>query len=248
MQFLCVIDLENHSFYTCFLHLYPCTNSPLIQFTPPLFFSSSSPPAPPPFDLGYLCFPGEWKGAVPPFRGSHPGHTGPRAVQHTEAGGPQTGRPSGSPWRVSASDHGHGRLCRQLHPNRHQLPAYVDSGQEQPASLRSPTPTRSSTIPSTTAATGTISIQWTVSGCSIIGLCSMSNCQTRTHLPSWFLSMPFCSHVWHLKLPQLPKYYVLHIVILSFIEPVYYDPTDYFDITQHEVDRQDELEYEVRGH
>ncbi|XP_028309286.1 PDZ domain-containing protein 4-like isoform X2 [Gouania willdenowi] len=29
-----------------------------------------------------------------------------------------------------------------------------------------------------------------------------------------------------------------------FVEPVYYDPTDYFDITQHEVDRQDELEYE----
>lgn len=26
---------------------------------------------------------------------------------------------------------------------------------------------------------------------------------------------------------------------------MYYDPTDYFDITQHEVDRQDELEYEV---
>lgn len=32
------------------------------------------------------------------------------------------------------------------------------------------------------------------------------------------------------------------------MEPVYYDPTDYFDITQHEVDRQDELEYEVRAH
>uniref|UniRef100_H2MH19 PDZ domain containing 4 n=1 Tax=Oryzias latipes TaxID=8090 RepID=H2MH19_ORYLA len=31
---------------------------------------------------------------------------------------------------------------------------------------------------------------------------------------------------------------------LSFTEPVYYDPTDYFDVTQHEVDRQDELEYE----
>lgn len=31
-------------------------------------------------------------------------------------------------------------------------------------------------------------------------------------------------------------------------EPVYYDPTDYFDIAQHEVDRQDELEYEVRPH
>lgn len=30
-------------------------------------------------------------------------------------------------------------------------------------------------------------------------------------------------------------------------EPVYYDPTDYFDIAQHEVDRQDELEYEVRA-
>lgn len=34
---------------------------------------------------------------------------------------------------------------------------------------------------------------------------------------------------------------------LSFTEPVYYDPTDYFDVTQHEVDRQDELEYEVRA-
>lgn len=32
------------------------------------------------------------------------------------------------------------------------------------------------------------------------------------------------------------------------MEPVYYDPTDYFDIAQHEVDRQDELEYEVRAH
>uniref|UniRef100_A0A3B3BAE9 PDZ domain containing 4 n=1 Tax=Oryzias melastigma TaxID=30732 RepID=A0A3B3BAE9_ORYME len=31
---------------------------------------------------------------------------------------------------------------------------------------------------------------------------------------------------------------------LSFTEPVYYDPADYFDVTQHEVDRQDELEYE----
>ncbi|XP_029689409.1 PDZ domain-containing protein 4-like [Takifugu rubripes] len=29
-----------------------------------------------------------------------------------------------------------------------------------------------------------------------------------------------------------------------FPEPVYYDPTDYFDVTHHEVDRQDELEYE----
>lgn len=28
---------------------------------------------------------------------------------------------------------------------------------------------------------------------------------------------------------------------------MYYDPADYFDITQHEVDRQDELEYEVRA-
>ncbi|CAG03940.1 unnamed protein product [Tetraodon nigroviridis] len=31
-----------------------------------------------------------------------------------------------------------------------------------------------------------------------------------------------------------------------FPEPVYYDPNDYFDAAQHEVDRQDELEYEVR--
>lgn len=29
------------------------------------------------------------------------------------------------------------------------------------------------------------------------------------------------------------------------MEHVYYDPTDYFDISQHEVDRQDDLEYEV---
>lgn len=148
------------------------------------FNSSSCPPAPPPFDLGYLCFPGEWKGAVPPFWGSHPGHTGPPVVQHTEAGGPQTDGPSGSPWRVSASDHGHGRLRGQLHSNRHQLPAYADSGQEQPASLWRSTPTRSSAVPSTTTATGAISIQWTVS--SIIGLCSMPNCQTSTHLSSWF--------------------------------------------------------------
>lgn len=34
---------------------------------------------------------------------------------------------------------------------------------------------------------------------------------------------------------------------LSFPEPVYYDPADYLHITQHEVDRQDELEYEVRS-
>uniref|UniRef100_A0A673BPH5 PDZ domain containing 4 n=1 Tax=Sphaeramia orbicularis TaxID=375764 RepID=A0A673BPH5_9TELE len=36
----------------------------------------------------------------------------------------------------------------------------------------------------------------------------------------------------------------LNFLIFSLIEPEYYDPTDYFDITQHEVDRQDELEYE----
>lgn len=29
------------------------------------------------------------------------------------------------------------------------------------------------------------------------------------------------------------------------MDHVYYDPTDYFDISQHEVDRQDDLEYEV---
>ncbi|KAK1897773.1 PDZ domain containing protein 4 [Dissostichus eleginoides] len=40
-------------------------------------------------------------------------------------------------------------------------------------------------------------------------------------------------------LPPLP-----YLFDELFIEPVYYDPTDYFDIAQHEVDRQDELEYE----
>ncbi|XP_061591217.1 PDZ domain-containing protein 4-like isoform X2 [Cololabis saira] len=42
-------------------------------------------------------------------------------------------------------------------------------------------------------------------------------------------------------LPPLLEPYLLNEI---FTEPVYYDPTDYFDITQHEVDRQDELEYE----
>ncbi|XP_062247318.1 PDZ domain-containing protein 4 [Platichthys flesus] len=42
-------------------------------------------------------------------------------------------------------------------------------------------------------------------------------------------------------LPPLLEPYLLHEL---FNEPVYYDPTDYFDIAQHEVDRQDELEYE----
>lgn len=126
-------------------------NLPLLSVSLPLLHS--------PFDLDYLYFPGEGKGAVPPFWGPHPGHTGPRSVQHTEAGGPQTCRPSGSPWRVSAGDHGHGRLCGQLHSNRHQLPAYVGSGQEQPASLWSSTPTRASAVPSTTPATGAVSIQ-----------------------------------------------------------------------------------------
>lgn len=45
-------------------------------------------------------------------------------------------------------------------------------------------------------------------------------------------------------LTQLPKYLVCGRFAT---EPVYYDPTDYFDIAQHEVDRQDELEYEVRA-
>uniref|UniRef100_A0A8C7YK67 PDZ domain containing 4 n=1 Tax=Oryzias sinensis TaxID=183150 RepID=A0A8C7YK67_9TELE len=42
-------------------------------------------------------------------------------------------------------------------------------------------------------------------------------------------------------LPPLLEPYLLNEI---FTEPVYYDPTDYFDVTQHEVDRQDELEYE----
>ncbi|XP_037334791.2 PDZ domain-containing protein 4-like isoform X1 [Pungitius pungitius] len=42
-------------------------------------------------------------------------------------------------------------------------------------------------------------------------------------------------------LPPLPEPYLLNEL---FVEPVYHDPSDYFDIAQHEVDRQDELEYE----
>ncbi|XP_044206754.1 PDZ domain-containing protein 4-like isoform X1 [Thunnus albacares] len=44
--------------------------------------------------------------------------------------------------------------------------------------------------------------------------------------------------------PPLPPLLEPYLFNELFIEPVYYDPTDYFDITQHEVDRQDELEYE----
>ncbi|XP_058499472.1 PDZ domain-containing protein 4-like isoform X2 [Solea solea] len=44
--------------------------------------------------------------------------------------------------------------------------------------------------------------------------------------------------------PPLPPLLEPYLFDELFVEPVYYDPTDYFDITQHEVDRQDELEYE----
>ncbi|KAK5864141.1 hypothetical protein PBY51_001103 [Eleginops maclovinus] len=44
--------------------------------------------------------------------------------------------------------------------------------------------------------------------------------------------------------PPLPPLLEPYLFDELFIEPVYYDPTDYFDISQHEVDRQDELEYE----
>ncbi|XP_068184463.1 PDZ domain-containing protein 4-like [Antennarius striatus] len=44
--------------------------------------------------------------------------------------------------------------------------------------------------------------------------------------------------------PPLPPLLEPYLFSDLFLEPVYYDPTDYFDVTQHEVDRQDELEYE----
>ncbi|KAM3616967.1 uncharacterized protein V6R79_000354 [Siganus canaliculatus] len=44
--------------------------------------------------------------------------------------------------------------------------------------------------------------------------------------------------------PPLPPLLEPYLFNELFPEPVYYDPTDYFDVTQHEVDRQDELEYE----
>nr|XP_040050459.1 PDZ domain-containing protein 4-like isoform X1 [Gasterosteus aculeatus aculeatus] len=44
--------------------------------------------------------------------------------------------------------------------------------------------------------------------------------------------------------PPLPPLLEPYLLNELFVEPVYYDPADYFDITQHEVDRQDELEYE----
>ncbi|KAJ8411956.1 hypothetical protein AAFF_G00142230 [Aldrovandia affinis] len=43
-------------------------------------------------------------------------------------------------------------------------------------------------------------------------------------------------------LPPIPEPYILNE--LPPIEHDYYDPNDYFDISQHEVDRQDEMEYE----
>ncbi|XP_076596503.1 PDZ domain-containing protein 4-like isoform X1 [Chaetodon auriga] len=44
--------------------------------------------------------------------------------------------------------------------------------------------------------------------------------------------------------PPLPPLLEPYLFNELFMEPVYNDPADYFDITQHEVDRQDELEYE----
>lgn len=153
---LCLCGLSCVIHVVIFLFFYTILFSALFFFS---FSSSSSSPLPPPFELDYLCFLGKWEGAFPPFWGSHPRHTGPPAVQHTEARGPQTSRTSGSSSRARARDHGGGRLCRQLHPNRHQLPAYVDPGKEQPASLWSSTPTRPSAVPSTATVTGAISIQ-----------------------------------------------------------------------------------------
>ncbi|XP_051515737.1 PDZ domain-containing protein 4 isoform X2 [Myxocyprinus asiaticus] len=43
-------------------------------------------------------------------------------------------------------------------------------------------------------------------------------------------------------LPSVPELYLFNH--LPPMDHVYYDPTDYFDISQHEVDRQDDLEYE----
>uniref|UniRef100_A0A8C1GM41 PDZ domain containing 4 n=1 Tax=Cyprinus carpio TaxID=7962 RepID=A0A8C1GM41_CYPCA len=43
-------------------------------------------------------------------------------------------------------------------------------------------------------------------------------------------------------LPPMPEPYLFSQ--LPAVDHVYYDPTDYFDISQHEVDRQDDLEYE----
>ncbi|XP_051517916.1 PDZ domain-containing protein 4-like isoform X2 [Myxocyprinus asiaticus] len=43
-------------------------------------------------------------------------------------------------------------------------------------------------------------------------------------------------------LPPVPEPYLFNQ--LPPMDHVYYDPTDYFDISQHEVDRQDDLEYE----
>uniref|UniRef100_A0A8C6PI24 PDZ domain containing 4 n=1 Tax=Nothobranchius furzeri TaxID=105023 RepID=A0A8C6PI24_NOTFU len=44
--------------------------------------------------------------------------------------------------------------------------------------------------------------------------------------------------------PPLPPVLEPYLFNELFPEPVYYDPTDYFDIAQHDVDRHDELEYE----
>uniref|UniRef100_A0A087X6V7 PDZ domain containing 4 n=1 Tax=Poecilia formosa TaxID=48698 RepID=A0A087X6V7_POEFO len=55
-------------------------------------------------------------------------------------------------------------------------------------------------------------------------------------------------HMLTLGRSRVPEPYLFNELLISeifyFSEPVYYDPTDYFDISQHEVDRNDELEYE----
>ncbi|CAB1421599.1 unnamed protein product [Pleuronectes platessa] len=132
----------------------------------------------------------EWEGAVPPLRGPHPGHAGPCAVQHTAAGGSQTG--------------GSGAAPGGLVPLTMGMADCVDSCTQTD-----------------------ISFQHMLT----LGKSSQHPCGAPPP-PDPPPSPP---------LPPLLEPYLLNEL---FNEPVYYDPTDYFDIAQHEVDRQDELEYE----
>ncbi|XP_035378560.1 PDZ domain-containing protein 4 [Electrophorus electricus] len=81
------------------------------------------------------------------------------------------------------------------------------------------------------------------SGTSLLADCVDSGTQTDIS----FQHLVTVGRSFHLPLaspplPPIPQPYLL--TQLSPLEHIYYDPNDYFDISQHEVDRQEDLEYE----
>lgn len=127
---------------------------------------------------------------------------------------------------------GHPWLCWQCHTDRHQLPEHHDTGKEQrapsppsppPRPRRLPVSSATSLFSSPSSPHGAIWYQWIV---SLHLLClNQFLLVLRKHYwcVGWICLSPPFSCVFE-----------------------YNDPNDYFDVSNHEVDRQEDLEYEVR--